>query len=53
MSDLFEWKNLCFQFEDYSTFNLNEMTECPSVCQRFFLHSDAIAVFHIKFISSI
>ena len=27
LSDLFEWKNLCFPYEDYSTFNLNEMTE--------------------------
>ena len=27
LSDLFEWKNLCFLYEDYSTFNLNEMTE--------------------------
>ena len=27
LSDLFEWKNPCFPYEDYSTFNLNEMTE--------------------------
>ena len=27
LSDLFEWKNTCFACEDYSTFNLNEMTE--------------------------
>ena len=27
LSDLFEWKNLCFPYEDHSTFNLNEMTE--------------------------
>ena len=27
LSDLFEWKNLCFPYEGYSTFNLNEMTE--------------------------
>ena len=27
LSDLFEWKNTCFPYEDYSTFNLNEMTE--------------------------
>ena len=27
LSDLFEWKNTCFVCEDYSTFNLNEMTE--------------------------
>ena len=27
LSDLFEWKNLSFLCEDYSTFNLNEMTE--------------------------
>ena len=40
MSDLFEWKNLCFQYEDYSTFNLNEMTECPSVCQRLVLEKE-------------
>ena len=27
LSDLFEWKNTCFPRKDYSTFNLNEMTE--------------------------
>ena len=27
LSDLFEWKNTCFAYKDYSTFNLNEMTE--------------------------
>ena len=27
LSDLYEWKNLCFLYEDYSSFNLNEMTE--------------------------
>ena len=27
LSDLFEWKNPCFPYEDYSTFNLDEMTE--------------------------
>ena len=27
LSDLFEWKNLCFPYEGYSTFNLNDMTE--------------------------
>ena len=27
LSDLFEWKNACFLYEDYSTSNLNEMTE--------------------------
>ncbi|CAH3155544.1 unnamed protein product [Porites evermanni] len=27
LSDLFEWKNTCFPHKDYSTFNLNEMTE--------------------------
>ena len=27
LSDLFEWKNNCFPYEDYSTFKLNEMTE--------------------------
>ena len=26
LSDLFEWKNTCFPYEDY-TFNLNEMTK--------------------------
>ena len=26
-SDLFEWENPCFPYEDYSTFNLDEMTE--------------------------
>ena len=25
--NLFEWKNTCFPHKDYSTFNLNEMTE--------------------------
>ena len=41
LSDLFEWKNPCFPYEDYSTFNLNEMTE-----------SECLSEF-IKFISSI
>ena len=27
LSDLFEWKNTCFPYEDYPTFNLNEMIE--------------------------
>ena len=27
LSDIFEWKNTCFPYEDYSTFNLNDMTE--------------------------
>ena len=27
LSDLFEWKNTCFPYEDYSVFKLNEMTE--------------------------
>ena len=27
LSDRFEWKNPCFPREDYSTINLNEMTE--------------------------
>ena len=27
LSDLFEWKNPCFPYEDHSTFNLDEMTE--------------------------
>ena len=27
LSDLFEWKNTCFPYEDYLTFNLDEMTE--------------------------
>ena len=26
-SDRFEWKNPCFPYENYSTFNLNEITE--------------------------
>ena len=27
LSNLYEWKNLCFSYEDYSSFNLNEMAE--------------------------
>ena len=27
LSHLFEWKNTCFPYEDYSPFNLDEMTE--------------------------
>ena len=27
LSDLCEWKNPCFPYEDYSLFNLDEMTE--------------------------
>ena len=32
LSDLFEWKNTCFLYKDYSTYNLKEMTnsECLS-----------------------
>ena len=35
LSDLFAGKNTCFPYEDYSTFNLNEMTEseCLSECR--------------------
>ena len=27
LSDLLEWKNTCFPYEDYLTFKLKEMTE--------------------------
>ena len=27
LSDLLEWKNPCFPYEYYSTFNLNQMSE--------------------------
>ena len=27
LSDLFEWKNPCFPYKEYSSFNLDEMTE--------------------------
>ena len=40
MSDLFEWKNLCFPYEDYSTFNLNEMTECECLSEVSFGKTD-------------
>ena len=51
LSDLFERKNTCFPYEDYSTFNRSEIrTEFECLKKR---HSDVIAVFHIKFISSI
>ena len=56
LSDYFEWKNPCFPYEDYSTFNPNEMTESACLSEFRFgkkRHSNAIAVFHIKFISSI
>ena len=53
LSDLFEWKNTCFACEDYSTFNLNEMTESECLSEIWKKrHSHIIAVFHIKFISS-
>ena len=55
LSDLFERKKACFPYEDYSTFNLNEIIE-PQCLSEFRIgkrHSDAIAVFHINFISSI
>ena len=34
LSDLFEWKNTCFRYEDYLTFNLNEMTNRVRVSVR-------------------
>ena len=55
LSDLFEWKNLYFPYEGYSTFNLNNMTESECLSEFRFgkkRHSDAIAVFYINFISS-
>ena len=27
LSGLYEWKNTCFPYKDYSTFDLREMTE--------------------------
>ena len=56
LSDLFKWKNTCFPYEDYSSFNLNEMTKSECLSEfRYFGKRDAdvIAVFHMKFISSI
>ena len=58
LSDFFEWKNTCFPQKDYSTFNLNEMTESECLSEfrfgkRDILMSLEIAVFLIKFVSSI
>ena len=51
LSDLYEWKNTCFPYKDYSTFDLREMTD--SECLSEFRFANVIAVFHIKFISRI
>ena len=56
LSDRFEWKNLYFPHEVDSTFNLNEMIKSECLSQFRFgkkRHSDAIAFFHIKCISSV
>ena len=57
LSDLFEWKNAFLLHKDYSTFNLNEMTESECLSEFRFGKRDilihVIAVFHIKFISPI
>ena len=54
LSDLFEWKNTCFPYKDYSTFNLNKMTASKGLSAfRFGKRDPPIAVFHIKFISSV
>ena len=54
LSDFYVWKNTCFPYEDYSTFKPNEMTESECLSEfRFGRHSDVIAVFYRKFISSI
>ena len=51
LSDLFEWKNAFLLHKDYSTFNLNEMTE--SECLSEFRFGKRDILIHIKFISSI
>ena len=38
--DLFEWKNPCFPYEDYSPFNLDEMTESGCLSEFRFLKRD-------------
>ena len=38
LPDLFEWKNTCFPQKDYSTFNLNEMTECECLSAVSYTH---------------
>ena len=57
LSDLFEWKNAFLLLKDYSTFNLNEMTESECLSEFRFGKRDilihVITVFHIKFISPI
>ena len=42
LSDLFEWKNVFLLHKDYSTFNLNEMTESECLSEFRFgkRHSD-------------
>ena len=50
LSDLFEWKNV-LSTRRLSSFQLNEMTESEYLEKE--TYADMIAVFHIKFISSI
>ena len=42
LSDLFDWKNTCFANEDYSTFNLNEMTESECLSEFIFGKGDIL-----------
>ena len=42
LSDLFEWKNACFPHKDYSTFNLNEMTEFECLSEFRFAKRDIL-----------
>ena len=42
LSDLFEWKNICFLYKDYSTFNLNEMTESECLSEFRFGEKDIL-----------
>ena len=40
LSDLFEWKNQCFPYEDYSPFKLDEKTESECLSEFRFRKKD-------------
>ena len=42
LSDLYEWKNTCFPYKDYSTFDLHEMTESEGLSEFRFGKSDIL-----------
>ena len=52
LSGLFEWKNTCFPYKDYSTSNLHEMTESECLSEFRFAKRD-IPVINLSLTSSL